>query len=642
MSCTNLLIVSNSIPQNATTISLCLPIFAWETDCDHAQACVIPALPIKVDYRFARRLRMSYRITCPDCRATLKANKSPRSDKLMQCLKCGHRFTLSDSWAASSSTSIVAAKSLPIVRATSKTSPRVLLGAVAVMFLAAAGLFGAYFASLPVQNSRPSKSTAIVAEKATTPPEPVAEAKPNTDVKPETEDEAELERRRQQFTQLMIDAGIAARLKKHDEAVAAYADAARLFPDDIGVQQKLADARAALEVHDKKRRDDEQAQKEATALLKQGQAAFDRDQLAAAIDFFKLALQKSSTNEEAAQKLLLAQSRLQKIDAEKKSLDAFDGHILRGKAALQAGRPADALREFRAAGKVLPNDPLPPELVKDAEKQLALGKNEADPKKQFEALLAQGVDLLRRKRLDDADNAIRQALKLYPDDPVASRALNDVQKGLKQARADVANLTKKAQDALAAGQVPAAKGFLRDAEQILPTDDKLLRVLRVVELIQLNQAAYSQAIAQATAAMAIRRYGDALLAYSEALRIVPNDPLATVGYLEAQRGLALLNRRRLEYDVHINQGILLLRNQRYVEAARSFENALRLVRPPLLPDPQALSLARYADAMSQGAAALGSRQFPLAARFYQLALNESPNDPHALLGLQKARLGVRS
>jgi hypothetical protein len=39
---------------------------------------------------------------------------------------------------------------------------------------------------------------------------------------------------------------------------------------------------------------------------------------------------------------------------------------------------------------------------------------------------------------------------------------------------------------------------------------------------------------------------------------------------------------------------------------------------------------------------LSSRQFPLAARLYQFALNEIPNDPHALWGLQKARLGVRS
>src|SRR5438046_2465666 len=118
---------------------------------------------------------MSFTIACPDCRATLKANKAPRSDKLMQCLKCGHRFTMSDSIAATSSTDIIA--SIPLLlpkMGVAPRMPRVLLGAVAVMILAVAGFFGAYFAALPVRAPLSSKASAVAEVKEPL-PEPKAE-----------------------------------------------------------------------------------------------------------------------------------------------------------------------------------------------------------------------------------------------------------------------------------------------------------------------------------------------------------------------------------------------------------------------------------------------------------------------------------
>jgi tetratricopeptide (TPR) repeat protein len=513
--------------------------------------------------------------------------------------------------------------------------PRVLFASAAVLIIVVGGIAGNFFRAQPVDRPARSKAPSVAAIQVSLPAV-------NFEASTDSKDDIQLDHLRRRFTQLMIDAGIAFNLRKYDEAVAAYADASRLFPEDSDVQRKLGDARVAAEAQEKSRRELEQVKNEASALLKRGQEALEKDQVAAAIELFKLALEKSPTSEEAAQKLLSAQNRLQKIDAEKKALDDFDRHILAGKAALQAGRAAEALREYRAASRILPNDPLLPELIKVAERQLGQVKDQDDRKKQYQALLDQAAALVRLKKLEDADDALRQALKLYPDDAVALRSLQDVQKSLKKAKADVANLLAQAQNAIAASNLAAAMAFLQNAETILPADPELLRALRAIQLIQLNQVAYFQAINRAIAAMSLRRFGDALLAYSDALRIVPNDPLATIGFLEAQRGLQILNRKQLEYDVLVNQGLLLLRSQRYADAARSFEGAIRLVRPPLFPDPQVLSLARYAEAMAQGLAALSARQFPAAAQFFQRALLEVPNDTAAQLGMQKARLGLRA
>lgn len=568
---------------------------------------------------------MSVAITCPNCRIALKANKTPRPDRLMQCLKCSCRFTMADVLDASAVAHSPAGAN--------SRRPRVLFGSAMVAVLAVTGLFGSYLFSRPIDIPANPKAQTVAAIQVSLPVNFTGNA--------EQTDDVEFARRRQRFIQLMMDAASASELRKHQDAVAAYADALRIFPEDADALQKLAGARATLRAEEIARREIENAKIETIALLKRGQEAYDKGQFAAAIDLFKLALEKSPTNGEAAQRLSFAQKRMQAIDAEKKSLEEFDRRILTGKAALKARRPADAIREFLAAGNILPNDPLPGELVKEAELQLDNVKNQDDRKKQYQALLDEAAAFVRLKKFDDADESLRQALKLYPNDPVALRSLQDVQKGLKRAHAEVANLLNQAQNAVAATNLGAAMVFLRDAQAIAPNHPELRRALRAAELIQLNQAAYFQAINRAAASMALRRYGDALLGYYEALRLVPNDPLAMIGLLDAERGLAIINRKQLEYDVLVGQGVLLLQNQRYMEGARALEGAVRLVRPPLLPDPQVLSLTRYAEAMAQGFAALHARQFPLASQFFQRALFEAPTDSAAQLGLHKARLGVR-
>src|SRR5262245_16191318 len=39
---------------------------------------------------------MSIAITCPKCRATLKAKRAPAPDQMLQCLRCRHWFSLDE------------------------------------------------------------------------------------------------------------------------------------------------------------------------------------------------------------------------------------------------------------------------------------------------------------------------------------------------------------------------------------------------------------------------------------------------------------------------------------------------------------------------------------------------------------------
>lgn len=585
---------------------------------------------------------MSISITCPKCRATLKANKAPRPDKILQCLKCSHRFTSDESADESTATSSPSAEKASNGSGLSfGAMPALIIAGVVVVAVVA--IVAGTMASRPAEKTPvalietpPSKPKIDANIEPKPRPEPKVEPKPEPAPK-ETKVDAELDAKRQQFTNLMIEAGIAANLKKFDEAIAAYTLAQKLFPEDESLKKKLADAQAAAAESEKTKLESAKLAEETAALILRGDKAASKEQFAAAIDFYKLALGKSPTSDEAADKLVDAQDKLQKADAAQKKLEKFDQHIIAGKAALKAGNTADAIREFNAAAKVLPTDPLPAELLKDADKQLGEIKNEADRKKQYQNLIDQGNAFLRLQNLEDARDAYKQALKLFPNDAVAQKGLADVQKGAKKNQGDIAGLMKQAQAAVMQNQLPLAMQYLKEAEQIAPNDANLLRAIKAAELIQLNQVAYYAAMNRGIAAMNLHAYADAVIAFSDALRLAPGDFWASAMLFDAQQGLAAANRRRLEYDRLVGQGMQQMRSRFYSEAYKSFEAAVALVRPAA-PDPQIMTLARYCQAMAAGANLMAARQFAQAAQQYQIALNEIPGDQQAFLNQQKARV----
>jgi hypothetical protein len=247
---------------------------------------------------------MSITIQCPDCHTPLRANKTPPPGKLMECLFCGYRFTFAEA------TRPRLAVAPPVVPPTASYGATmmagVVVGSVLVLALLVAGIVGIYHATRPtieamaVTEEPPPpktpehKQTPKVVAKAEPKVEPKVE--PKSDPKAEPSIDLKLESDRELFTHLMIDGGIAIQLKKFDQAIDAYTRALQLMPNRAEVAVKLAEAKAGLEVQEKAKREQEQLAADAAALVKRGQAALEKEQFVAAIEFFKLALQKSPAN----------------------------------------------------------------------------------------------------------------------------------------------------------------------------------------------------------------------------------------------------------------------------------------------------------------------------------------------------------
>jgi tetratricopeptide (TPR) repeat protein len=449
-------------------------------------------------------------------------------------------------------------------------------------------------------------------------------------------DDAEADKRRQEFIRLMIEGGTALNAQLYDEAHSAYTKAAKLFPEDADLRDRLAEARTALAKEEQTRQEALKVRGDATALAAKGQEALEKKQYAVAVDFFKLALQKDSANSTASDGLVSAQSALNREQLDQKKLDEYTDLIASGKAALKARRYADAIRDFIAAQRLVPDDPIAMQFQREAEKQLDGINNLAERQKEHQRLIDLANIALRSKNWEEAEKTFQRALQLMPNDADAQNGLAEAQKSAKTAQAEFATWMLRGNAALQAGRFAEAVLAFREATRIYPENDAASRALRQTELLQDGQQIYFRAMERAANAMALKLYGDAMVAYNEALRVSAGDAAALQGLRDAQRSFEADAHKRKDFEKRAFAGLQHLKAQRYEPALAELRAAVRI----LPHHPQAATVQRqirYADAMSDGVQALAAGRNQDAVRHFQLALREYPNDFAARNGLAKAR-----
>ena len=584
---------------------------------------------------------MSFTIKCPQCSVSLKASRAPAPEKLMQCPKCTHWFTPQEA-------GIQSAKPLPVIPMESVPQPQsqsksrsafglwIGSGIAAILFMSI-GATGAYLFFRPANDALVTSAEPRVTAKVEP---PIVEKK--VEVKAPAPAPTEGDKNREAFKGLMSNANVANQLKSYEEAVAGYAEALKLFPDDAEARKKFAETKTALEAVVKARKDQQLAETEAAALIKKGDDSLGRNEFAAAADFYKQALAKTPASQEAVNKMVAAQGRVVAEDGEKKKLEDFDKHILAGKAALKEKKTVDAIKEISAAARILPDDPLPPELLKEAEKQIAQAKNENNKKDDLQALLNQAAALKNMKKWDEAKAAYEQVLRLSPSDATALKGLQDINAGMQATQSDIDRQLKSAYDNLRAGRIDQAMEQYREIARQYPSNLAAQQALQAAQLVLQNRIIYYQLLDQALQAMRSLRYAEAVQLYNRLLQLVPGDPYIIGMLTDAQRLLDLQIRASREYDALINQANALKNSRRFAEAARTYAAALQLSKqPPLAPNPALPGMIRYNEAMSLADAALKSGRWADAVNAYTAALREIPNDPMASAGLTTAQNALR-
>jgi tetratricopeptide (TPR) repeat protein len=315
---------------------------------------------------------------------------------------------------------------------------------------------------------------------------------------------------------------------------------------------------------------------------------------------------------------------------------------------------ARARDERLAAVKSVLLPAAPPADAKPAAED-ATRQTRADYEARVDAARAAMVD----QRYADALREYKAALRLMPGDAVAARGERDAQDRLEtqkdktRRRDTLAGLLDKARSAVTAKHYDEALAAANEALRIAPDNGDARQIQRdATQARRASKADFNQLMSLADNALASGRFEEASRGYSQALQLFPDDAAAQRGKRQADQSSQDTQAGLTAYYRFMTLGALSMQNLQPVDAARSFAEALRLIPGDLgaargLRDAQLavngaiVGQAQYYQQVQAGYSALSARRIPDAIAAFQAALRLVPDSPVAVAGLRQARALAR-
>jgi tetratricopeptide (TPR) repeat protein len=551
-------------------------------------------------------------VSCPHCRSLLRCTKPIPAGVNLRCPDCKVPFLAPD-----------------VSKPTLFGPPFII--AVTVSLLLGASIIAA---ALVLTTRRPGP---VAQDQARPDEDLVRQRRELADAKAGLDEQ----KRKLEHARLLVRAQDA--LGKDDHALAKklFAQALDLVPGDADTVKGLAAAEAGLLVAANRQKDRSKRQAELEQLLADAKQALADRKYALAVQRLEAARAVAATNRTVLDLLAEAQTALDSDTAEKKKLADFRAHMDSGRAALKAERYTDAVKEYLAALRLMPDDLEAQQGQKQAEARLAAQADKDKRQNAFAALADRGQKALKGKRFKEAIQALEAALRLIPDDREAQRDLREAKADLARVKKGNPSLLARADEAVKLGRLTDARQLCEEAVADWAEDrqaEKALRnVDRLVENARTAQTTYLARVQAAQLAYAAGNYAQAVAAYAEAAQLMPTDLEVARALRQARRALERQVAGRLEIDrlVRAGNGALLARS--FDSAITSFNKALR-IDPDNVAATQGLNRARYGKGMSDGQMALARRRRDDAIEAFTTALEAKPGDALASNGLRQARM----
>jgi tetratricopeptide (TPR) repeat protein len=379
-------------------------------------------------------------------------------------------------------------------------------------------------------------------------------------------------------------------------------------------------------------------------------------------------------------------------DAAKKQAQ-YESAMSAAQTAFGAKKYDDAITGATEALRIKPGDAAATRLLNQAKQADAAAEAAAaDAKKKQDAYLQNVRDAsaaLAAKKYDVAAREAKEALVLKPGDPTATKLLNDAQRGLDTASAGPTEAEKK-QDAydaaMKAGRAAyAARKFdeaLEDFENALkakPGDPTATQSIAVVKraiaqttttpepkkdaspaVDPKRKELYDGWMAHADRLMAAKKYDEAVEAYQNALKAIPNDPAATKGLAGARSAMSQADpvpppkkdppkadpippRKEPvvpKTDPNVAKVAALMKEAAGEEAAGKWADAHQTYQDVLRLAPtnaEATKRSRFCQFMDQGSKQLAAGKTADAAASFDQALKIDPTNADAKRLLQQAQ-----
>jgi tetratricopeptide (TPR) repeat protein len=399
---------------------------------------------------------------------------------------------------------------------------------------------------------------------------------------------------------------------------------------------------AAEKTATRDRQEKEKRQSEVQRLLTQAKEAMEKKQYAQAVRALEEAHQLAPDDEAIKKALDEAKAALEKDTAEQKRLSDYKKHIEAAQAALEAQRFTDAVREALAAQQAVPNDGDAVLIQKAAENRLAALQDYEKRVAAHKDLVERAAAAATAKRYADAIALYRSAQRLFPDDKNTLKGLRAARHALAKGREEYGQLMEQADAALAANRLEEANRLYKRAAEVLPGDPAAVRgqeaTAGALGNLRDRRDAYSRFMTQGVDALRAQRFLRAARAFREALRVMPLDPDAVLGLRDAEAGLVRGGGLQGEFLRAMQTAAAFLgqRPPQYADAIKAYTDALKIL--PDNPDAlEGLHKAKYGQAMSNGQQALRDRHIQDAINAFEQALKEVPGDLNATAALRQAR-----
>jgi tetratricopeptide (TPR) repeat protein len=440
---------------------------------------------------------------------------------------------------------------------------------------------------------------------------------------------------------LVADGKAALAAGRFEAAEKAFNDALKIDPKDSAAIDGLVAARSGRAAGKK---DDEERQRrdaERDRLLAEGREALAAKLYARAVRALEAARALAPTDATVLAAINEARTALEADEDQKKKLAEYNARLAAGKTALEAGKYTDAVREYTAALTAMPDSAEAKDGLKQAEAKLAALGDREKTNKAFDAAIARARAAIVATKFNEAIAEIDGALRLIPDDREGKRLLTTTKETLEKVKTSNAKLVAAARIAAGNGQMEEAVRLAQKAVAAWAEDEKAKKALkeaeRVVDTGRTNVEAYQRYVQAGELAMATGKYGDAVVAYTEALRLNPTNADLAIALRNARIAQENYVRHRVEYERLIAVGSRALAARQFGEALKAFQAAKKLL-PFDLAARDGINKAKYGQAMVDGQQALKLRQKAEAIAAFEAALAALPGDTAALRGLALAKM----
>ena len=358
-----------------------------------------------------------------------------------------------------------------------------------------------------------------------------------------------------EFNRLLAAGDDNVNVQKYPEAINNFKGALNIKLGDKTALDKLSNAEILLA---KLNADRAKQEEEFNRLLAAGDNNVNVQKYPEAINNFKGALKIKVGDKAASDKLSNAEQLLAKLNADKAKQEIeFNRLLAAGDDNVNVQKYPEAINNFKGALNIKLGDKTALDKLSNAEILLAkLNADKAKQEEEFNRLLAAGDNNVNVQKYPEAINNFKEALKIKIGDKTASDKLSNAEQLLAKLNADKAKQEIEFNRLLATGDAnvstqkyPEAIDNFKGALAIKSGDKIAASKLANAELLltKLNEdkarqeAEFNRLLATGDENVNAQKYPEAIDKFKGALKIKPQDPVATSKLLNAEKLLTQLN-----------------------------------------------------------------------------------------------------